>query len=115
MTHWVIRLEALFVFILSLICYFFVGESWLLFFLTWIVPDIGMVGFLKNKKVGAICYNITHTYLFSLSLVIAGYFIGNDLLLALGIISANHIALDRSLGFGLKYSSGFKDTHIQRL
>jgi hypothetical protein len=115
MIHWVIRLEALFVFIFSLYCYFLFGGNWLLFFAIWIIPDIGMIGFLKNKKLGAICYNITHTYLFSISFIIAGYFLNHDLLLALGFIFTNHIGLDRFLGFGLKYSSGFKDTHIQHL
>ncbi|NLE50171.1 MAG: DUF4260 domain-containing protein, partial [Chloroflexi bacterium] len=26
-----------------------------------------------------------------------------------------HIGMDRALGYGLKYATGFKDTHIQRL
>ena len=115
MTNRIIRLEALLVFILSLICYFFVGESWLLFLVAWIIPDVGMIGYLKNKKLGALFYNTTHTYLFSLSLVSAGYYLDNNILLALGIIFTNHIGLDRFLGFGLKYPNGFKDTHIQRL
>lgn len=115
MTHWVIRLEALFIFILSLYCYFLLGESWLLFFLTWIFPDVGMIGFLRDKKIGTIFYNLTHTYLVSLSFIIAGFIFDQNLLLALGIIFTNHIGLDRFLGFGLKYSSGFKDTHIQKL
>jgi uncharacterized protein DUF4260 len=26
-----------------------------------------------------------------------------------------HIGIDRALGLGLKYPSGFKDTHLQRV
>ncbi len=37
-------------------------------------------------------------------------------LLALaGLILGGHIGLDRFLGYGLKYPSAFKDTHIQRM
>ena len=39
---------------------------------------------------------------------------GNQLLLLLALIWLAHIGMDRLLGYGLKYSSGFKDTHIQR-
>jgi hypothetical protein len=35
--------------------------------------------------------------------------------LALALILFAHIGIDRWLGFGLKYPSGFKDTHLQRL
>lgn len=39
----------------------------------------------------------------------------NDLLAQLTCILTVHVALDRTLGFGLKYPSHFKDTHMQRL
>jgi hypothetical protein len=31
------------------------------------------------------------------------------------LISATHIGVDRPIGYGLKYPSGFKDTHLQRV
>ncbi|PHB05583.1 DUF4260 family protein, partial [Bacillus pseudomycoides] len=32
-----------------------------------------------------------------------------------GLIWTAHIGMDRMLGYGLKYETDFKDTHIQRL
>jgi Domain of unknown function (DUF4260) len=33
----------------------------------------------------------------------------------LGLIWFTHIGVDRALGYGLKYPTGFKDTHLQRV
>jgi len=35
--------------------------------------------------------------------------------MALALILAAHIAAARALGYGLKYASGFKDTHLGRI
>ena len=44
-----------------------------------------------------------------------GFLAHQDLITAVGIIWTAHIAMDRALGFGLKYPTSFKDTHIQRI
>jgi hypothetical protein len=33
----------------------------------------------------------------------------------IALIWAAHIAIDRVLGFGLKYPTAFKDTHLNRI
>jgi hypothetical protein len=33
----------------------------------------------------------------------------------IGLIWTAHIGVDRAIGYGLKYRSGFKDTHLQRV
>ncbi len=43
------------------------------------------------------------------------FFAKLHLVLPLALILFAHIGIDRLLGFGLKYPSGFKDTHLQRL
>jgi hypothetical protein len=47
-------------------------------------------------------------------LVAAGYGIGTNhqTVLALSLIWIAHIGFDRMLGFGLKYPTVFKDTHL---
>ena len=40
---------------------------------------------------------------------------GSDTALALALIWLTHIGVDRAVGYGLKYPSGFKDTHLQRV
>ena len=34
---------------------------------------------------------------------------------ALALILLAHIAADRALGYGLKYATGFKDTHLGQI
>ncbi|RKQ33951.1 DUF4260 family protein [Oceanobacillus halophilus] len=36
-------------------------------------------------------------------------------LIIVGLIWTAHIGMDRMIGFGLKYPTAFKDTHIQRI
>ena len=43
------------------------------------------------------------------------YLTHHRLLLAISTIWIIHIAFDRLLGYGLKYSTHFKDTHLQHL
>jgi hypothetical protein len=76
------------------------------------MPDVSMVGYLANAQIGAAVYNAVHTYLGPL--LLGAYSVSTDhrtpLLLAL--IWVAHIGLDRMLGFGLKYPTEFKDTHL---
>jgi len=74
-----------------------------------------MIGYLANKKLGAIIYNLIHTYTLPL-LVYAGlYFLGQTPYEWLILIWLAHIAFDRLLGYGLKYNTAFKDTHLNRV
>jgi hypothetical protein len=44
-----------------------------------------------------------------------GYVLHAPLALAVGLIWAAHVGIDRALGFGLKYASAFGDTHLGRI
>ena len=48
-------------------------------------------------------------------LATAGVIWDSDAALALALIWLTHIGVDRAVGYGLKYPSGFKDTHLQRV
>ncbi|KKB35215.1 hypothetical protein QY97_01956 [Bacillus thermotolerans] len=37
------------------------------------------------------------------------------MVLAVGLIWSAHIGMDRAIGYGLKYSTHFKDTHLNRV
>lgn len=74
-----------------------------------------MIGYLINTKVGAKCYNIFHTYSLSITIVIVGLLLTDQLVLAVGLIWSAHIGMDRAIGYGLKYSTNFKDTHLNRV
>jgi hypothetical protein len=82
---------------------------WVLLFFS---PDIGMLGYLFGNSIGAVTYNLFHHKGVAIAIAFAGYFSGNEILLAIGILLFAHSSFDRVMGFGLKYFSGFKDTHL---
>lgn len=110
-----LRFEGLFVFIAALYYYGYSGANRILFVLLILAPDLSMIGYLKDVKFGSLTYNVVHTYIFPIILFAISYLAGFDLGVALGIIWIAHIGMDRFFGFGLKYPTEFKDTHLQRL
>jgi hypothetical protein len=89
--------------------------SWLLFALLFLAPDLCMVGYLASVHIGAAIYNFAHTLLTPAVLLAIGILTGKPQLLPLVLIWTAHIGFDRLLGFGLKYPTQFKDTHLQHV
>jgi ABC-type nitrate/sulfonate/bicarbonate transport system permease component len=75
-------------------------------------PDISMLGYVFGNRIGAICYNLFHHRGVALCIASAGYFLASELTLAIGILLFAHSSFDRIMGYGLKYFSGFTDTHL---
>jgi hypothetical protein len=106
-----LHLEGGAVLALSLFAYHWNHGSWLLFVLLFLVPDLSMLGYVANARVGAITYNAVHNYVGPLAL--AGYSLStNHPPISLSLIWIAHVGFDRMLGFGLKYPTRFKDTHL---
>ena len=74
-----------------------------------------MLGYMAGSFWGARIYNSIHAYTTPATLAICALVLHADTLLPFALIWANHIAVDNLLGYGLKYPSGFKDTHLGRL
>ncbi len=74
-----------------------------------------MLAYGINNHVGANIYNLFHTYIISILIVIIGAYFKIDIVIMIGLIWTAHIGMDRMFGYGLKYETDFKDTHIQRL
>ena len=87
-------------------------------FATWVfwafflAPDIGMLGYIVNPKVGAITYNLFHHKGIAIACYLAGYFLVVHELTLVGVILLGHSSFDRILGYGLKFSDSFQHTHI---
>lgn len=109
------RLESFAILIVLIFAYHGLEFSWLWFVVFLLAPDISMLGYLKNAKVGAIVYNIGHSYFSPIILLLIGIHLQPTWPIMVAIIWAAHIALDRVLGFGLKLPTGFKDTHLGKL
>jgi hypothetical protein len=107
-----LRLEWLTVLAAALVAYGQLGFSWLLFAVLIVAPDLSMLGYLVGPRVGAIAYNVVHTLLAPAIVGAVAWLLAAPLLTALALILLAHIAADRALGYGLKHSTGFKDTHL---
>lgn len=110
-----LRLEGLLVAVGVLALYGRLDGSWLLFLLLILAPDVSMLGYLAGTRVGAAVYNVVHTYALPIALGGYGFLATKALAVHVALIWLAHIGIDRMLGFGLKYPTGFKDTHLNRL
>lgn len=111
----ILRLEGLVVLIGALAGYQFLGGNWLLFALLVLLPDLAMLGALTGTLVGTRLYNLAHTYALPGLLAIVAVMGGQTQLLSFMFIWVAHIAMDRTLGYGLKYPGLFQHTHLGRM
>lgn len=110
-----LRLEGLAALTAAVTAYWFIGGNWWLFALLLLAPDLSMFGYSVGEATGAKIYNLAHTYAVPALLGAIGWFAGMGWLTWVGLIWVAHIGMDRSLGYGLKYPSGFRDTHLGRV
>ena len=109
------RVEMLALFITATVLYFWLHFAWWLFATLLFSFDISMVGYFVNKRTGAILYNSGHALLLPLVIVLFSTIYGHAILLAFGLIWLAHIGLDRGLGYGLKMTSSFSETHLGKI
>ena len=102
-------------FIFLLFIYVQLGFSLWVFFLLLLVPDVTMVGYLRNNQLGAALYNVGHNLILPIICVAYCLYFSNETGLMLTLIWLAHISMDRFLGYGLKYSQSFKETHMQKV
>ncbi|HYA72560.1 MAG TPA: DUF4260 domain-containing protein [Roseiarcus sp.] len=110
-----LRLEGLAVFAAALAAFSQIGASWLEFAALFLVPDLAMAAYLAGPRLGASVYNLAHTYVAPLALGAAGAALGSLGVAAIALVWIAHIGFDRALGFGLKYATGFGDSHLGRI
>jgi hypothetical protein len=110
-----IKIESAAVAIGAIAFFIHLGGSGLLFVLLILAPDLSMIGYAANPRTGSVVYNIVHTYVVPAVLTVIALMTGSELLLQIALIWFVHIGADRLLGFGLKYPTEFKDTHLQHI
>jgi hypothetical protein len=89
--------------------------EWWWFPILILTPDISMLGYIFNPKIGAITYNIFHHKGIALLLYLIGIYMNNEIITLTGIILFGHASLDRIFGYGLKYEDSFIHTHLGML
>lgn len=114
--HFHLRIEALafFIFIIWIASeYSLNGWFFALFFLT---PDLSMIPYVFNPEIGALSYNIFHSYYTGIAIFLFGeLFFESKFVIFVGLLLLAHSTLDRAIGFGLKYSDRFKHTHLDAI
>jgi hypothetical protein len=110
-----LRTEECALLIATVFAYQHLHYSWPLFAILFLTPDLFMLGYTISALLGAATYNLAHTLTLPLALLFISYLQHWYLAPALALIWIAHIALDRLLGYGLKYPTFFKDTHLQHI
>jgi len=109
------RLEAGLLFLASIYFYHHLHFNFFLFILLLLSFDIFMAGYLVSNKVGAFTYNLGHSLFLPLLVLIIGFAGDNRILIGTSLIWFAHIGFDRALGYGLKFTTDFRDTHLGRI
>jgi hypothetical protein len=113
--RWLLHLEGASLFTLAVYFYQVGHNRWSLFAIVFLWPDLFMLGYLINVKRGATFYNLVHTVTGPVVLLFVCFFGGMPQIIPYALIWLAHIGFDRALGYGLKYPTHFKDTHLQRV
>ena len=110
-----LRLEELLLFGLGLFLFSRLeyGCGW--FALLFFAPDLSMLGYLANPRVGAWTYNLIHHQGVAVALYVLGYLLALPALMFAGTILLGHSSLDRVLGYGLKHEDAFQNTHLGKI
>jgi hypothetical protein len=110
--RWILRCEAVAGLLASLLLYARTDGDWLLFAALVLIPDLSMFGYLAGPRIGQFYYNIAHSTTLPWLVFAAGTCLALPAAAAVALIWIAHIFFDRALGFGLKYKTGFADTHL---
>lgn len=110
-----LRLEGLAVLGASIALYVDGGWSLLAYVLLILAPDLAMLGYVAGPRTGALVYDLAHFAGLPMALGAAGVLADSGLPVQLALIWLGHIGMDHALGYGLKYPTGFRDTHLQRV
>lgn len=107
-----LKLEHLALTVLSFYLCLQLPIAWWWFFVLLLAPDLSMLGYLANPKIGAATYNLVHHQATAVVLYIIGGLLSSSVLQFGALILLGHSNLDRVFGYGLKYPDAFQHTHL---
>ena len=88
------------------------GFSWGTFALCFFLPDLSILFYFVNARVGGAVYNLAHFFLFPIALGAVGVLLDAPAAQQAALIWGAHVAFDRALGWGLKYEQSFCHTDM---
>lgn len=110
-----VRAEGVAVATASIVLFFHEGYPWWVLLVLALAPDLSAIGYVFGPRVGAASYDAVHTYVGPVVLGLAGVVWESDAATMIALVWLAHIGVDRAVGYGLKYPTSFKDTHLQRI
>jgi Domain of unknown function (DUF4260) len=110
-----LRLEGLAVFVAGALAFGRLGGEFVWLLPALLAPDLAIAGYLGGPRSGAFVYNLIHNWAFGLAVTGAGLAVGVTPLALVGAVLVAHTGMDRAAGYGLKFVSGFGETHLGRI
>lgn len=80
-----------------------------------LLPDVSMIGYVADSRVGALTYNLVHNWTLAAAVLGLGWWLESGSMLLVGALLLAHVGMDRALGYGLKLPTDFRDTHLGRI
>lgn len=108
----ILKLEEAAMLGLSIYALSFLDAAWWWYLVLFLGPDISMIGYAAGNRIGAISYNLFHHKGIAVAVFATGWLLNDVLIQRSGIVLFGHSSMDRLFGYGLKYSNGFKFTHL---
>ncbi|WP_299520763.1 DUF4260 domain-containing protein [uncultured Serinicoccus sp.] len=111
---WFQRMESAAIALLVVVAFVQLGFAWWWLIAVFLVWDLSMLGYLASPRLGAILYNAGHSYLGPVAVLALTWVVADDARWAefVALSWAFHIAVDRLLGYGLKFTDRFTHTHL---
>jgi len=110
-----LKLEELLMLGLALFLFSKLDYGWGWYALLFLTPDLSMVGYLANPRVGAWTYNLIHHKGLAVVLYVLGSLLSIPWLMFAATILFGHSSFDRVMGYGLKHEDAFQNTHLGRI
>jgi Domain of unknown function (DUF4260) len=107
-----LRLEGLAIAVGAIVLFAELDASWWIFVALILAPDVAFVAYAAGPRIGAAAYNLTHNLILPIALGTTGVLVNS---VATTAVALTCIGVDRLLGYGLKYPTAFRDTHMQRV
>ena len=108
----ILKIEEVCLIFLAIYLFSVLHFDWWWFLVLISAPDISMLAYIFNSKIGAISYNLFHHRGLAILIYLAGIYINNEFIQLTGIILLAHSSMDRVFGYGLKYMGSFNHTHL---
>lgn len=106
------RVESGFLAVVAAVAFVDLGHSWWWLLALFLVFDLSMAGYAVSPRLGAWTYNVVHSYVAPAALGVVAVLDGARWAAFVALVWAFHIAVDRLLGYGLKFQDRFTHTHL---